>query len=280
MTKVAAPGVLFVVATPLGNLEDLSPRAVRTLRSVRWVACEDTRRTGHLLHAHGLGTPTISYHEHNEAARTKELVAKLLAGASVALVCDAGTPGISDPGERLVAAARDADIPVIPIPGPSAAITALSASGLPTSRFAFIGFLPSRARDRRRVLEELCDRTETLVLYESPMRITATLADALLAWGDRPAFLCREATKLHEEYVRAPLSKLHETLVTRGTIKGEIVLVVGGAPVAKPADAGVDAVELLRQLKAQGLAPRAAAREAARLTGRPARDLYRLLLDL
>ena len=280
MSKVAGPGILFVVATPLGNLEDLSPRAVRTLQSVRWVACEDTRRTGHLLHAHRLATPTISYHEHNEAARTKELVAKLLAGDSVALVCDAGTPGISDPGERLVSAARDAEISVIPIPGPSAAITALSASGLPTSRFAFVGFLPSRARDRRRVLEEMRDRTETLVLFESPVRVRATLADALLAWGDRPAFLCREATKLHEEYVRAPLSKLHETLVGRGTIKGEIVLVVSGAPVAKPADTGVDPVELLRQLKAQGLSPRAAAREAARLTGRPARDLYRLLVDL
>lgn len=279
MTSPGPAGVLFVVATPLGNLEDLSARALRTLRSAQLIACEDTRRTARLLRAHDIKTPTLSYHEHNEAARTPDLISRLQRGDNIALVSDAGTPGISDPGERLVGAARAAGIAVLPVPGPSAAITALSVSGLPASRFLFVGFLPSRATDRRRDLRELRERTETLVFYESPLRIAHLLADALSAFGDRPAFLCREATKVHEEYVRGTLSELRGLIAARGTIKGEIVLVVAGAA-NKVAEAEGDPVELLRQLKARGLAPRAAAREAARLTGRPARDLYRLLLEL
>ncbi len=238
MTKTTESGVLYVVATPLGNLEDLSPRALRTLGAVRWIACEDTRRTGHLLQACGVRTPMISYHQHNETARVRELIAKLKDGNDIALVSDAGTPAISDPGERLVAAAHEAAVPVIPLPGPSAVIAALSVSGLDTSRFLFVGFLPSRPAARRKAIAELGERTETLVLYESPLRATAALHDLAQGLGDRDAFLCREATKLHEEYLRGTLASLRDALGARAAVKGEIVLVVAGAECRHGAKAG------------------------------------------
>ena len=280
MTKTTESGVLYVVATPLGNLEDLSPRALRTLGAVRWIACEDTRRTGQLLQACGVRTPMISYHQHNEAARVRELIAKLKDGNDIALVSDAGTPAISDPGERLVAAAHEAAVPVIPLPGPSAAIAALSVSGLDTSRFLFVGFLPSRPAARRKAIAELGERTETLVLYESPLRATAALHDLAQGLGDREAFLCREATKLHEEYLRGTLASLRDALGARAAVKGEIVLVVAGASAgtAQKLDAG-DPLPLLRELRAAGMTPRAAAREASRRTGVPTRDLYRALVQ-
>jgi 16S rRNA (cytidine1402-2'-O)-methyltransferase len=280
MTKTTESGVLYVVATPLGNLEDLSPRALRTLGAVRWIACEDTRRTGQLLQACGVRTPMISYHQHNEAARVRELIAKLKDGNDIALVSDAGTPAISDPGERLVAAAHEAAVPVIPLPGPSAAIAALSVSGLDTSRFLFVGFLPSRPAARRKAIAELAQRSETLVLYESPLRATAALHDLAQGLGDRDAFLCREATKLHEEYLRGTLASLRDALGARAAVKGEIVLVVAGASAgtAPKPDAG-DPLPLLRELRAAGMTPRAAAREASRRTGVPTRDLYRALVQ-
>src|SRR5262245_9418819 len=202
------PGTLYVVATPLGHLEDLTLRAVRILRSVALVACEDTRHTARLLQAHGVTAALTSYFEHNERWKGGRILDELRAGRDVALVSDAGTPGISDPGYRLVRDARAEGLPVVPVPGPSAVVTALSVSGLPTDRFLFVGFLPPRAGARRRALAELAARAETLVFYESPVRVVATLADMVEALGDREAFLCREATKIHEEYRRGRLSEI------------------------------------------------------------------------
>lgn len=281
------PGRLFVVATPLGNLEDLSPRAVRVLREVALIACEDTRRTAKLLHAHALRTPTTSYFEHNERAKGEQVLAALRAGHDVALVSDAGTPGISDPGYRLVRDARRAGLAVIPVPGPSAAVTALSVSGLPSDRFLFVGFLPARAGARRRALEELRGVPWTLVLYESPLRATATLSDLRDVLGDRDAFLCREATKLHEEYIAGRLSELAALLRGRERVRGEIVLVVAGAGSAARGSAAGDettaAAEapeaLYARLVALGRTRREAVKEVARTLGLPAREVYARVLD-
>jgi 16S rRNA (cytidine1402-2'-O)-methyltransferase len=267
-------GTLYVVATPLGNLEDLSPRALRILKEVSLVACEDTRRTGTLLRTHGIGTPCTSFFEHNERWKSDRVLGALRSGKDVALASDAGTPGISDPGYRLVRDARDAGLPVVPVPGPSAALAALSVSGLPTDRFLFAGFLPPRAGARRRALEDLAAARPTLVFYESPVRVVDALGDMVAVLGDREAFLCREATKVHEEYVRAPLAALRDRLAARGAVRGEVVLVVAGATDAPPA-AGGDPVELYRSLAAAGLTRREAVKEAARRLGLPAREVYR-----
>ena len=276
--RPAPPGTLFVVATPLGHLEDLTLRALRVLREASLVACEDTRRTGALLRAHGISTPTTSYFEHNERWKGERILDALRSGHDVALVSDAGTPGISDPGYRLVRDARAGGLPVVPVPGPSAAIAALSVSGLPTDRFLFVGFLPPRAAARRRALEELAPERPTLVFYESPVRVLDCLADMATVLGDRDAFLCREATKVHEEYVRAPLSALLASLAAREAVKGEIVLVVAGAPEAAPA-AGLEPVALYRELAAEGRTRREAVKEAARRLGLPAREVYRLVQE-
>jgi 16S rRNA (cytidine1402-2'-O)-methyltransferase len=270
----AAPGTLYVVATPLGNLEDLSARALRILREAALVACEDTRRTSLLLRVHAISTPTTSYFEHNERWKGERILGALRGGRDVALVSDAGTPGISDPGYRLVRDARAEGLPVVPVPGPSAVITALSVSGLPTDRFLFVGFLPPRAGARRRALAELADERATLVVYESPQRVKDTLVAMREVLGDREAFLCREATKLHEEYRRGRLSELHEQLEARASVKGEIVLVVAGVP---PAAAGtdVDPSSLYRALAAEGRTRRQAVKEVARRLGLPAREVYR-----
>jgi 16S rRNA (cytidine1402-2'-O)-methyltransferase len=273
----AATGTLYVVATPLGNLEDVTLRALRVLREVSLVACEDTRHTRKLLVAHGIATPTTSYFEHNERLKGERILEVLRAGRDVALVSDAGTPAISDPGERLVRDARAAGIPVVPVPGPSAAAAALSVCGLATDRFLFVGFLPAKPGARRKTLEALASERPTLVFFESPVRVVDSLSDMIAAFGDREAFLCREATKLHEEYVRAPLSGLRERLVARGRVRGEIVLVVAGAPEAQPASE--DPAALYRRLAAQGLTRREAVKEAARRLGRPAREVYSIVQD-
>jgi 16S rRNA (cytidine1402-2'-O)-methyltransferase len=271
-------GTLYVVATPLGNLEDLTLRALRILREASLVACEDTRRTGVLLRAHGISTPTTSYFEHNERWKGDRILNVLRSGRDIALVSDAGTPGISDPGHRLVRDARAEGLPVLPVPGPSAAIAALSVSGLPTDRFLFVGFLPPRAGERRRAIEELAGERATLVLYESPVRVLSTLGDLVDALGDRDAFLCREATKVHEEYLRAPLSALRAALGSRESVRGEFVLVVAGSGETAPA-AGQDPVALYRALASEGRTRREAVKEAARQLGRPAREVYRLVLE-
>jgi 16S rRNA (cytidine1402-2'-O)-methyltransferase len=272
------PGTLFVVATPLGNLEDLTLRALRVLREASLVACEDTRRTGTLLRAHAIATPTTSYFEQNERWKGERILDALRAGRDVALVSDAGTPGISDPGYRLVRDARAGGLPVVPVPGPSAAIAALSVSGLPTDRFLFVGFLPPRSGPRRRALEELSRERPTLVFYESPVRVVDCLADMAELLGDRDAFLCREATKRHEEYLRSPLSAIRASLAGRQAVKGEIVLVVAGASEPAPAG-GEDPVALYRALAGEGRTRREAVKEAARRLGRHAREVYRLVQE-
>jgi 16S rRNA (cytidine1402-2'-O)-methyltransferase len=270
------PGTLYVVATPIGNLEDVTLRAVRVLREVALVACEDTRRTARLLQSHGISTPTPSVFEHNERWKGERILGALREGRDIALVSDAGTPGISDPGFRLVREARAEGLPVVPVPGPSAAVAALSVSGLPTDRFLFVGFLPSRAQARRAALRDLSAERATLVVYEAPMRATETLSDMAAAWGDREAFLCREATKVHEEYLRGRLSALRDALAARAAVKGEIVLVVAGAPEAPLAEGRPE--ELYARLAAEGLTRRAAVKETARRLGLPAREVYRRVL--
>jgi len=277
-----SPGTLYVVATPLGNLEDLTLRALRVLREVSLVACEDTRRTATLFRAHGISTATTSYFEHNERWKGERILDALREGRSVALVSDAGTPGISDPGYRLVRDARAAGLPVVPVPGASAAVAALSVSGLPTDRFLFVGFLPPRSGARRRALEEIAAERPTLVFYESPLRVTDALADMAAVLGDREAFLCREATKAHEEYRRGRLGELREMLSARGEVKGEVVLVVAGAGQAAPAPVAApppDLHALFAELTASGMTRRQAVKEAARRLGRPAREVYAELLE-
>jgi len=274
----APVGRLYVVATPLGNLEDITLRALRVLREVDLVACEDTRRTGLLLRSHGIAKQTTSYFEHNERWKGERILEAIRAGRDVALVSDAGTPAISDPGFRLVRDARLAGIPVIPVPGPSAAVTALSVSGLPTDRFLFVGFLPSRSGARRRALEGLAAVRETLVFYESPVRVVATLEDMEAVLGNRVAFLCREATKRHEEYGSGRLADLRSSLAERDRLRGEIVLIVGGAPEIKEPMAIDLAEDLYVQLVAEGRTRREAVKETARRLGLPARDVYRRAL--
>jgi 16S rRNA (cytidine1402-2'-O)-methyltransferase len=272
------PGVLYVVATPIGNLQDLTLRALRVLHEVDLVACEDTRRTGALLRSHGVSTPTTSYFEHNERWKGERILEALRSGRKVALVSDAGTPGVSDPGFRLVRDARAEGLPVIPVPGPSAALAALSVSGLPTDRFLFVGFLPSRPGARRRALVDLREVEPTLVLYESPVRVLQALADMAEVLGDREAFLCREATKLHEEYVRGRLSALRDLLAARDEIRGEIVLVVAGATAGPPA-LGQTPEAVYARLVAEGRTRREAVKETARRLGLPAREVYRLVQE-
>lgn len=273
----ALPGTLYVVATPIGNLEDLTLRALRVLREVALIACEDTRRTARLLQAHGIATPTTSFFEHNERWKGERILRQLREGRDVALVSDAGTPGISDPGFRLVRDARAEGLAVVPVPGASAGVAALSVSGLPTDRFLFVGFLPARTQARRQAIQDLADRRETLVLYEAPTRVVAALSDLAEIWGDRDAFLCREATKVHEEYVRGSLSALRARLAERAEIKGEIVLVVEGA--AEPTAPDGDAHTIYAALAAEGLTRRDAVKETARRLGLPAREVYRKVLD-
>src|SRR4051812_9512030 len=221
-------GTLYIVSTPIGNLEDITQRALRILREADVIACEDTRHTSKLLNHFGIETRTISYHEHNEIARTDELCALLTAGKNVALVSDAGTPLISDPGYRLVSAATENRTPVVVIPGVSAFVAALSASGLPSDQFLFAGFLPARATARRAKLEELSGLQVTLIFYEAPHRITATLRDAQAVLGNRRAVVARELTKLHEEFLRGTLEELSDTFADANKARGEMVLIIEG----------------------------------------------------
>ncbi len=275
-------GTLYVVATPIGNLGDLTARARTTLAAVDLVAAEDTRRTGRLLAHLGISRPLRSYYDAVEAERAPVLVGELLAGRSVALVSDAGTPGIADPGYRLVQAAIAAGVPVVPIPGPSALTAFLPVSGLPIDRFAFEGFLPARAGERRRRLAALVDEARTLVFYETGPRLAASLADMASAFGARPAAIGRELTKLHEEIVRGDLAAL---AARAGTLvaKGELVIGVAGAPpVARGAVDADDAalVEEIRRRRAAGASVRGVADALARERGLNRRAVYRLALGL
>jgi 16S rRNA (cytidine1402-2'-O)-methyltransferase len=224
-----APG-LYLVATPIGNLEDITLRAVRVLKEVDVIACEDTRQTQKLLNHYGIATRTTSYHEHNEMTRAPELVLELEQGARIALVTDAGMPGISDPGFRLIGLAIRHHVPVVPIPGASAFLSALVASGLPTDAFRFSGFLPAKQGQRRALLESVRDSPRTQVFYEAPHRVKQTLEDVVEVMGAaRHVVVAREVTKLHEEFLRGHAGDVLETLKARGEVKGEITLIIGKA---------------------------------------------------
>lgn len=271
-------GTLYLVAVPIGNLEDITVRASRILRTVPCIACEDTRRTAKLLGLLGIQRPQlIALHEHNESDRADALLARIAEGDDVALVSDAGTPTISDPGFKLVRAAIAAQVPVVPIPGVSAAVTALCASGLPTDAFRFLGFLPQKAGARQRRLAEVADARETLVFYASPHRLAQVLADAAEAFGgDRPAVIARELTKRFEEFRRGTLADL---VADPGVIRGEIVLLVHGAPEA-PAPTADDLRAVVAALLAEGVSPSRAAKEAAKRTGARKSEAYRIAVEL
>jgi 16S rRNA (cytidine1402-2'-O)-methyltransferase len=264
------------VATPIGNLSDVTLRALRVLAEADVIAAEDTRTTRKLLTQHGIRTPLVAYHEHNETVRTPELLARLENGETVALVSESGTPSISDPGYRLVHAAVEAQIPVEPVPGPSAILAALVVSGLPTDAFVFEGFLPRRAGERRRRLESLASEPRTIVVFESPHRLDATVTDMLDVLGDRRVALCRELTKMHEEVRRQSLSELASSL-RRRPVKGEIVLVLEGAAEGAPDIDGAVA-EALERIAA-GSSVREATRSVATERGVPRRPLYDRVLE-
>ncbi len=272
------PGTLYVVATPIGNMGDLSPRAREVLGSVALVAAEDTRHTGQLLTHAGITARLVSLHEHNEAGRVDEILQRLRAGDSVARVPDAGTPLVSDPGYRLLAALRAADLPVSPVPGPCAAIAALSVAGLPTDRFFFEGFLPARSAARMARLQELSRRGETLVFYEATNRLADTLADALAVFGaERAAAVGRELTKLHETVYRGSLSQVRQAvLADPGGDRGECTWLVAGSG----AELAPDEAELARVvgILAAELPASQAAGLAARITGGSRKAAYRLAI--
>lgn len=271
------PGTLFVVATPIGNLDDLSPRAAATLREADLVACEDTRTTAVLLARHGIDARTVALHQHNERAAARRLVELLQQGRSVALVSDAGTPGLSDPGALLVAEAHRAGLRVSPLPGPSAAAAAFSAAGFPADRYLFAGFLPAAPAARRKALEDL-DLAFPLVLYEAPHRIAETLEDLLRRFGgEREIVIARELTKKFEEVARVRLAEAAAWLGAQPhRAQGEFALVL--AP-GKPAGRGEKDAERTLNVLLEALAPSDAARLAARITGVPKRLLYRKALE-
>lgn len=275
------PGTLYLCATPIGNLEDMTFRGVRVLREAAVVAAEDTRHTRKLLSHFDIHTPLVSYHEHNKTTRGPELVTRLLAGEDVAVVSDAGLPGVSDPGADLVRLALAAGVPVTPVPGPNAALTALVASGLDTGLFMFAGFLPRAAKKRRELLAVLAPLPVTLIFYESPHRVAATLAELAAAFGNRQAAVGRELTKKFEEFARGQLAELGEKFAAQ-TPRGEFTLVVAGAAEAAPPGglpAGpADPVAAVAALVADGMAKKEAIRQVATRCGLPRRTVYQAVL--
>jgi 16S rRNA (cytidine1402-2'-O)-methyltransferase len=266
-------GTLYIVATPIGNLEDITTRAIRILGEVDLIACEDTRQTRKLLDRYGIAKPLVSYHEHNEQARSVDLLREVEAGKNIALVSDAGTPLIADPGYRLVEQARNRGIAVCPIPGPSALVTALSASGLPTDSFSFHGFLPAKKGQRRRLLEDLRSSQGTLVFYEAPHRILDALEDIGEILGPRPVVLARELTKIHEEFLRGTAAELREALGKRSSVKGEITLMIGKGETAQVDDTPL--AEAVEKLVESGVARMDALKTVARQRGLSKREVYK-----
>ena len=274
-------GTLYLVSTPIGNLEDITHRAVRLLGEVELIACEDTRHTRKLLNHYGVTTRTISYHEHNERERAAELLRLIESGSDVAIVSDAGTPGISDPGFRLARLAIESGVRVVPVPGASALITALVASGLPTDEFFFGGFLPARSGARRARLTELRLLPATLIFYEGPHRIAATLKDAYEILGEREAVVARELTKMHEEVARGRLSELVERFSSPEDARGEMVLIIDRTEIKSEFannEAVVSIASLVTALEAEGLDHRAALKKAARQLGVSRDEAYRRLV--
>ncbi len=270
-------GLLYVVATPIGNLEDITYRAVRVLGEADLIACEDTRQTRKLLDHYHIHKPTISYHDHNEAERTEDLTARLLAGETIALVSDAGMPLVSDPGYRLVHAAIEAGINVQPIPGASASLTALAASGLPTDAFYFGGFLPPKTGQRAKVLEALAEEQATLIFYEAPHRILETLEAIEAALGPRPVVVGREITKIHEEFLRGTAAEIRAILAARDSVRGEITLLIGKA--AAPPQDDTPIAEAVAVLIKDGVPRMDAIKQVARRRGLSKRDVYDQLLQ-
>jgi 16S rRNA (cytidine1402-2'-O)-methyltransferase len=276
------PGTLYIVATPIGNLEDITLRALQVLRGVDLIACEDTRYSARLLAHYGITAPRESYHDHNEKERTPRLLEMMRRGQNIGLISDSGTPLISDPGYPLVSACRKEGIPVVPIPGPSAVIAALAGSGLPMSRFYFVGFLPPRSKARKAELEQLRDLPATLIFYEAPHRLLATLADMRAILGPRPACLAREMTKMHEEWTRGTLTELLEIMNARAKIRGEITLVVGPGPAGTPEllSPNVSLDEAVKdEVRKTGLSHKEALRAVARRLGISRKDAYRRLIE-
>ena len=271
---------LYLVATPIGNLEDITLRALRVLKEADLIACEDTRHTRKLLDHFGISKPTVSYHEHNEQARAQELTVRLLSGASIALVTDAGTPGISDPAYRIVSAAIDAGISVIPIPGATAMIAGLIASGLPTDAFLFVGFLPAKRQARRAKLVELQSVRETIVCYEAPHRVKETLSEAREVLGNRQAALAREITKLYEQFIRGTLAEISAEL-QGSEPRGEMTLVIAGASKEENLTLQNNSSindQLEQLMKDTGLSRNDAMKQLARIRGVSKKEIYSLLL--
>jgi 16S rRNA (cytidine1402-2'-O)-methyltransferase len=276
---ILAPG-LYLVGTPIGNLEDITLRAVRVLKEADQIACEDTRQTQKLLNHYGISTRTVSYHEHNEMTRAPELVLDLEGGARVALVTDAGTPGISDPGFRLISLAIRHHIPVVPIPGASAFLAALVASGLPTDSFRFSGFLPAKSGQRRQMLESVASSPRTQVFYEAPHRAKEAVEDIVEILGsERQVVIAREVTKIHEEFLRGRAGEILATLNARGDIKGEITLLIGKAEEGQPKiAASVSVRQRLEQIMAaENLDEKAALKKIAKEMGVSKSEAYREL---
>jgi 16S rRNA (cytidine1402-2'-O)-methyltransferase len=272
-------GTLYIVATPIGNLEDITLRAIRVLKEVDLIAAEDTRHTKHLLDRYQIETQLTSYHDHNKEEKAPVLVARLLEGKSVALVSDAGTPGISDPGYFLINLAVDQKVPVVPVPGATAAIAALSVSGLPTDSFVFEGFLPAKHGARLKRLQKLLQEERTIIFYEAPHKIMKTLEDLIEVFGDRRAVVTRELTKIHEETVRGTLSDVLRHF-QEGSIKGEFTVIVHGAT-TEPAEQDIDAAEYLKNLMLhRGLSKKEAIATAAEELGLPKKEVYKESLKI
>lgn len=267
---------LYIVATPIGNLEDTTFRAVRVLNQVGLIAAEDTRITRRLLSRYDIGTPMTSYHEHNRGAKMSRVLATL-EDADVALVSDAGTPGINDPGQELVAAVASAGHRVVGLPGPSALTTAVSVSGIPSDGFIYLGFLPRRAGERRRLLDTVAADPRALVIFEAPHRMRAALGDLLSVLGDREICVCRELTKIHEETFRGTISGAVQHFENP---RGEFTLVIGGAPVADEKDQKAEARPMLETLRRQRVSAKDAVAQTAEATGLGRRELYRIWVEL
>lgn len=278
--QLDAAGCLHLVATPIGNLEDITLRALRILKEADLIACEDTRQTQKLLNHYEIRKKMVSYHEHNEMTRAPELVIEMEQGAKVALVTDAGMPAISDPGHHLVTLCLRHKIPVVPVPGATALVAALAASGMPTDEFLFLGFLPNRSTDRRKALKPLSGENRTLVFYEAPHRLREMLTDARQALGNRPAVVAREVTKLHEEFARGTLDELVAEF-TRREPRGEITVLIG-APNENAASVPPPSLSLPQRveeiMRAQGMDQKAALKQAAREMGIKKREAYQRML--
>jgi 16S rRNA (cytidine1402-2'-O)-methyltransferase len=268
------PGILYLVASPIGNLEDITFRAVRVLKECDLIACEDTRHTRKLLNHYGIEKRLVSYHDHNEASRCGELIARLREGLNVALISDAGMPLVADPGYRLVRAAIAEGISVQPIPGPSALVTALAASGLPTDSFRFGGFLPAKSGQRASVLEALKNESATLIFFEAPHRILETLADVDRILGPRLVVVARELTKAHEEFLRGTAGQILEILQARDAVKGEITLLIGKAARNETPVEGSSINEAVAACESEGLARMDAIKAVARRFGLSKREVY------